>query len=353
MNIHEAVEPAFHDIFSMLQPTYSHSIMKTIKLAFFVSLLIASLVFPACLPESIYLDELKEFDSIDELFDLLDEPSQNFSVKAQDGAILTADQGTILDIPADAFVDASGDLVKGEVSVLLTEYYKKSEMMFGGLQTMSDGQLLYSAGSFYLEFRVGQEQVFSNPSAPIAAFLPLDENDRDLWNRMQWFEGEMNPANEMEAINWTVDSSTSIVVIQDSALQNGQFLRAYQAFGDVSGWRNCDVFSDIPAELKVDIVVEILGEEEEAHSIVYLFFTGRRALIQLDLQSDGSYVVGGEAIPIGEEGSLVAVSVGKEEDDLRYGIADIKIERDGKYEVLLNDGTVEELQKTVQGLDDL
>lgn len=330
----------------------SHSIMKTIKVVLFVSLLIASLLIPACLPESLFLDEIGEFDSIEELFDLLDEPSQNFSIRAQKGARLTADQGTILDIPADAFVDAKGNLVKGEVSVLLTEYYKKSEMMFGRLQTMSDGQLLLSGGSLHLDFRVGQEEVYSNPEVPMTVYMPLDEDDQNLWYGMRWFRGEMNPANDLEAIDWTVDMETPVLVIYDSIQQTQENMRAYQALGSLAGWGNCDVFWDIPAESRVDITVDMIGKEEDAEAVIYVFFTGRRALMQLLLRSDGKYVAGGEIIPMGQEVSLVAVSVGEEDEDLRYSISDIKIERDGTYEIILKDGTPEEVQRAIQALDD-
>ena len=65
--------------------------------------------------------ELVEYNTMDGFFEVNGVQSETFSIDVEDGGTITAEQGTIITIPTNAFVDADGNPVTGEVDVLIKE----------------------------------------------------------------------------------------------------------------------------------------------------------------------------------------------------------------------------------------
>lgn len=126
------------------------------------------------------------------------EYQQNFSFNAAKGTVLEGEKGTVLQIPANCFVDSDGNVATGEISFLLQEAYSYSDMLFQNLSTVSDGKILETGGMLFieakdtagnvLEIRNGAE--ITAAMAGAAAKMP----------EMQTFEGVVDSTDN--SVNW-------------------------------------------------------------------------------------------------------------------------------------------------------
>lgn len=76
----------------------------------------------------------------------------NFSVPVASGKVFTTADKIDIVIPADAFMDASGNPITGNVDINVVEFTTPADLIFGNVQTVSnDGKLLESGGMVKLE----------------------------------------------------------------------------------------------------------------------------------------------------------------------------------------------------------
>ena len=76
---------------------------------------------------------------------------QKFSVNAATGGTIIGAKGTKLSIPPGAFVDAGGAIITEMVSLNLVEIPTKRDIIFSGVLTEANEQLLVSGGEFLVE----------------------------------------------------------------------------------------------------------------------------------------------------------------------------------------------------------
>ncbi|MEO0468231.1 MAG: hypothetical protein AAF206_01325 [Bacteroidota bacterium] len=84
------------------------------------------------------------------IFESIRPPSQIYQVQAEKDQVVSGKDGTSVFVPQNAFVDASGKPVEGEIQIELVEAVKKSDFIRANLQTISDGQPLISEGMLYI-----------------------------------------------------------------------------------------------------------------------------------------------------------------------------------------------------------
>jgi hypothetical protein len=83
---------------------------------------------------------------------------QSFSGNATTGFTITGEKGTKVVFNPNVFVDGSGNVVSGNVTVTLKEVLSKRDVLFSGVMTESNGQLLESGGELLIKaFKDGNE----------------------------------------------------------------------------------------------------------------------------------------------------------------------------------------------------
>ena len=100
--------------------------------------------------------------------------------------IVVFPQGTQVQVPANAFLDAAGNVVTQKVKLELKEFYKRSDMLFAGLTTEGENGLLESDGMVYLNGTAEGKQISIAADKPLTMAMPTDSFQAD----MQLFEGE-------------------------------------------------------------------------------------------------------------------------------------------------------------------
>lgn len=116
----------------------------------------------------------------------LEIPFENFTFNSDDSEIFVIESGTLIDIPADAFLNAEGQIVKEEVQLFYREYNTPESILLSGLPmdyNTPEGKLpMQSAGMFEIRARTTKgEELFPNPDKLIEVNL-ISEHKEDNFN---------------------------------------------------------------------------------------------------------------------------------------------------------------------------
>lgn len=110
---------------------------------------------------------------------------QTKEVTANVHSEITGANGTKIEIPANAFVDAFGNPVTGKVNIKLTEAVSLEDIVIGGLTTRtSDGGVLESKGMINVQAYQGNNQLYLKKD--ITVTLPTDFEEG-----FSYYEGEI------------------------------------------------------------------------------------------------------------------------------------------------------------------
>jgi hypothetical protein len=102
---------------------------------------------------------------------------QVFELRADEPQAIVADNGTILAIPAGAFMDGMGNTLKGKVQFQLKEANRDVEILTGGLITQAGNDLLASGGMYMFQAYQNGKAVQLNPAVGLFAYLPTEKKD--------------------------------------------------------------------------------------------------------------------------------------------------------------------------------
>ncbi len=122
--------------------------------------------------------------------------SQVFKLNPIRDTIIETKNGIVFSVPAKAFLNKHGEVPQEIIDLEIKEAITPSAIMKAGLSTMSNGRLLETGGMFYLNARVGEENLTIDRSKPVNANVPVNNNKKD----MMLFRGERMADG---SINWT------------------------------------------------------------------------------------------------------------------------------------------------------
>ncbi|MEQ8521641.1 MAG: hypothetical protein RIC15_05755, partial [Vicingaceae bacterium] len=119
-----------------------------------------------------------------------------FEFDAAVGGLFETQNGTLLDIPSNAFLTLDGKPVNGKVQLKIREIFTQTDMVYSGILPASDGTPLNSGGAIYvMAIQNGvQLQLANNASYEIR--MPAQALDDEM---QLFFGGRIeNPA----VLNW-------------------------------------------------------------------------------------------------------------------------------------------------------
>ncbi len=103
--------------------------------------------------------------------------TQSFEFAADKPQVLVGTNGTLLAIPAGAFMDDMGNTLGGKVTLQMKEANKDVEILTGGLVTQTGNELLASGGMYMFQALQNGKPVKINPAVGIYTYLPTDKKD--------------------------------------------------------------------------------------------------------------------------------------------------------------------------------
>ena len=114
----------------------------------------------------------------------LDIQEKSYSVNADDGSRIYAKSGTVIDIPANAFVDKNGEVITGEVTMQYREFRDPIEILASGIPMNYDSAgtngWFTSGGMFELTATYEGEEVFINPNSTVIVDLATTDPATDF-----------------------------------------------------------------------------------------------------------------------------------------------------------------------------
>ena len=120
---------------------------------------------------------------------------QLFKVQASTGKTIEGEQGTLIIIPPNAFIDKKGNNIIGTVDFELVEALTLEDMILYNLTTTSNGKQLETGGMFYMNANLNGSPIAINPEAPIYTETPTDKIEKG----MLAFDSEIDSSGN---INW-------------------------------------------------------------------------------------------------------------------------------------------------------
>lgn len=151
-----------------------------------------------------------------DLSDYVIKNTQTFTVDPKKNIVVKGEEGTVVTFPAYSFVFPNGAPVAGEVEIELEEFYSSSDLLAHGLTTMSDGQLIESGGTIYVNASSGGQRV---QMAAGTEFIMEFNSDAAKLDGMQTFMGSRQSDGTM---NWTPAAAPEMTSVLDNVAQNEQ-----------------------------------------------------------------------------------------------------------------------------------
>ncbi len=137
-------------------------------------------------------------------------------------------------IPANAFQNSAGTLVTGNVQVYVTEYLKKSDMLFSGVLPISNGEPLISGGEVQFRAKQNGQELWLAPGKKVQMNIPQGGQPRD---GMMLFMGQEGA----DGVNWTLAGDS--VKAQQGIAYFGDTLGI---ISDSLGFANADQYMSWP-----------------------------------------------------------------------------------------------------------
>lgn len=151
-------------------------------------------------------------ECLEDFYNQYSKAKQTFVIDASKDITLKCKGGTKVTLKANSLIGCkTGKAVKGKVTVNITEYYKKSEMVMGKLSTTSNGHLLESGGMLNIEAYMGKEKLQLKNGSTALIEMPSEKANKK--KDMKLFYGELGK----NGLNWKL---SPILKDKDKDLQD-------------------------------------------------------------------------------------------------------------------------------------
>ena len=172
---------------------------------------------------------------------------------AQKDVELKFEEGTIISIPANTFIDSKTQKkITGTIEFKVTEYYKLSDILLADLSTKSDDKLLETGGMLYIEARKNGSKLKMKPQKEIKiTFNNSGKDNMQLFkgvkaddNSVNWvLEDEIETEPVIDELTGRIEKENSESVIQDIgfiAENYSEAIIAMQFIDEVPIYPNCE-----------------------------------------------------------------------------------------------------------------
>lgn len=126
---------------------------------------------------------------------------QTFSINNNLDTILTCLEGTTIKIGSNSFVsEQTNKPISGKIKIIVTEYYKLSDILLSNLTTASDNSILETGGMLHISAVSNNENCKIKEGSKLEIGFPTKTPKED----MQLFTGNWNE----KSIDWKVDTNS-------------------------------------------------------------------------------------------------------------------------------------------------
>ena len=287
----------------------------------------------------------ENYSSINDFFIRNNPAMQTYTVSGTAGGTITTPKGTSINIPPNAFVDQSNNVIEtGTITIRFKDFYKKSDMLLANVPTtMSNGFPLKSGGEFYIKAVNANAVVLDlapgkalevNQPFPGPFPLPLDST-------MEAFVGARDSLN---GITWEQTFSNDVSTLAGTYVYT---LYQFSSPLDSGSWCNSDdptFFTGFPLT-----TMHITSDSiDQYQTQVFLLFSGINSMIHVYQDYSGTDFIYSYA-PLGFSCTIVAI--GERNGDLYSAFEPVTISSNMLANISLSKTTTDEFKARLDSLN--
>jgi len=258
-----------------------------------------------------------------DLTKILSVSSQTFTIDPDMDTILYGKEGTIIFINPGCLATKDSSIISGKIKIELKELYTKEALLKERAFTISNGSMLESDGSLYIQaFSETSVPLFINCENAVTIRLP-----REVKENMIYFEGHRSEDGNM---NWDLTENIAPIfeeTYSDFIADDGEeyqisetekILNTYFFSIKNFGWINCDRFYDDVRE-KTDFTAQFIlpvSEKKLLEVYNYIVFDSLMSVIPLYKEDSDVWVC--PNLPLGAP--VTCISIQKSDSHLYYGV---------------------------------
>jgi hypothetical protein len=243
------------------------------------------------------------YSSTSDFFLKNDVVMQTYTINGSTGGSFTSPQGTVVTIPANAFITKSNIPVTGNVIIQFKDMYRKSDMFFSDITTETmGGAPLKSGGEFFIK------AIFDNSSIVLANGKNITVNQPaaltgglDTVNGMQPFVRQPDTAGNRKG--WIPAAFDTVTEKASSYIYH---MYQFKTPVDSGSWCNSDNSSYFAAYPQTILMLHPNDKISDYNQIVFLVFKNISSMVHV--YYDGTDFPYSYA-PQGLQCTLVAVGV--------------------------------------------
>lgn len=202
------------------------------------------------------------------------------SVSVSSGGSVRSISGTRFIIPANAFIDASGNPVTGSVDVVVNDWLHRGDMVFSKMLPTTATEPLESGGQAMIKVTQGGKDVFLKPGMQVQMNLPQFGK---AVAGMQFFAGDPTPAGAANNVTWRgVDTTRRAWAIYNGA-------DTISLFSDSVGYANADRFLTNPNYQDYHVKFTMADGSSAGTVYGYTFFDGQKTIWPLFSPVSGTF----------------------------------------------------------------
>lgn len=290
------------------------------------------------------------YTTLNQFFELKSPSPEIFNIIAENGASFTTNKGTNVTVPANAFINSSGQIVIGAVDIKLKEVFSNADMVFSGIFPISNGFALNSGGEFFIQ----ASQDGDNLSIKDGVFIEIEIPAQAIDNNMALFFA--GPIEEPDFLNWVEandileepDSQNDIT--SNSSFTFNSVDNSYEISLDFLGWGNIDAFDYTVSYF--DCVFNLIGIEglDDSNTTAFAIFKDNNTVWPVGTNSWGTITnnIINETHLANVPLNLLIISVIN--NQLYYGLLDVTPQQGDTYSIIMNETTAANLDLIIESL---
>lgn len=270
--------------------------------------------------------------TLPDLNSMLQKPQQIFYIYSD--TIIYGKEGTVISIQPSCLRTNDSNLYAGKITIHLKELYTKQALLRERAFTISNGNMLESDGSLYIDAQTETgKPLFIDCENGIQIRLP-----RDVKNNMTYFDGYRDALGNM---NWELSNSINTIfeepyfvesfdnyeTDQSYLSETEKEVQTYFFTTKTFGWINCDRFYDDPRD-KTDLLASFVLPDYEKNiteTYNYIVFDSLMSVLPIYLDDAGQWIC--PSLPVGE--AVTCISIQKSMNHLYCGIEKTQVGRSG------------------------
>jgi hypothetical protein len=274
-------------------------------------------------------------------------PTQTFTGDATAGFTIIGEKGTKIVFPPKALHSGDGQPVSGNVTITLKEVLSKKDVMFSGVMTESNGQLLESGGELLVKAQKDGKELGIMPDSLIRVEVPKVMNDQDMG---LFVLGERKRDNGNGGNQQPPQNPNTWLPAPYAPFGNGPNSYSFNLPGFT--WVNCDRFYNNPNPKTTITVSPVFADNNQVNDLqVMLVFRDLQTVITLPfnnyLNKFESYH---NSLPVGLQADLVII--GKDSDGyLQFGTQLITISANQHIDATIHRATQAEVDAFLATID--